>query len=538
MSTEENQFNVQGYNIVTILKRLESATSRLEDITIFQEEANRLRNEQLGKSKEGVKQHSIVSNTSDSGVSSKLIESQTSGDSNGSKGEAKVEEDPKSLVEFDEIVKHKVEPFVKISQEIDEIVGKSAQYLLQAFKEQRKFLTIANKSKKPEANDANFGKIIEPINNNINKIVEIKDENRKSSFFNHLNTIGEGSPVLGWILTDTPVSYIPEYKDSAKFWSDRVLKEFKGKDDRHLQWVKQFSEIFDELKDYVKKYYTTGPWNAQGKNLGDVIETLGSSEGIAEKGKTSGGSAPPPPPPPPPADFYSEKSAPIGGINAVFADLNKGEAITSGLRKVDKSEMTHKNPELRQNKKPVPPKKPTNLSSNSNSNSISSVPIKKPARKELIDGTKWIIENYSKSDANEPITIDAEMSQSIFIGNCQDITIQIKGKANAISVSDTKNIGVVIDSLVSGLDVIRSFKFGIQVVDIVPMINIDKSDEGNLYISQKSIDCDIQIFSSCSTALNVNIPENDDFKELSIPEQFLHKISNGKLTSEVVEHAG
>lgn len=538
MSTEENQFNVQGYNIVTILKRLESATSRLEDITIFQEEANRLRNEQLGKSKEGVKQHSIVSNTSDSGVSSKLIESQTSGDSNGSKGEAKVEEDPKSLVEFDEIVKHKVEPFVKISQEIDETVGKSAQYLLQAFKEQRKFLTIANKSKKPEANDANFGKIIEPINNNINKIVEIKDENRKSSFFNHLNTIGEGSPVLGWILTDTPVSYIPEYKDSAKFWSDRVLKEFKGKDDRHLQWVKQFSEIFDELKDYVKKYYTTGPWNAQGKNLGDVIETLGSSEGIAEKGKTSGGSAPPPPPPPPPADFYSEKSAPSGGINAVFADLNKGEAITSGLRKVDKSEMTHKNPELRQNKKPVPPKKPTNLSSNSNSSSNSSVPIKKPARKELIDGTKWIIENYSKSDANEPITIDAEMSQSIFIGNCQDITIQIKGKANAISVSDTKNIGVVIDSLVSGLDVIRSFKFGIQVVDIVPMINIDKSDEGNLYISQKSIDCDIQIFSSCSTALNVNIPENDDFKELSIPEQFLHKINNGKLTSEVVEHAG
>lgn len=41
MSTEESQFNVQGYNIITILKRLEAATSRLEDITIFQEEANK-----------------------------------------------------------------------------------------------------------------------------------------------------------------------------------------------------------------------------------------------------------------------------------------------------------------------------------------------------------------------------------------------------------------------------------------------------------------------------------------------------------------
>jgi len=34
-------------------------------------------------------------------------------------------------------------------------------------------------------------------------------------------------------------------------------------------------------------------------------------------------------------------------MSAVFAQLNQGEAITSGLRKVDKSKMTHKNPELR-----------------------------------------------------------------------------------------------------------------------------------------------------------------------------------------------
>ena len=37
----DEQFNVQGYNIVTILKRLEAATSRLEDITIFQDEVTR-----------------------------------------------------------------------------------------------------------------------------------------------------------------------------------------------------------------------------------------------------------------------------------------------------------------------------------------------------------------------------------------------------------------------------------------------------------------------------------------------------------------
>ena len=34
-------------------------------------------------------------------------------------------------------------------------------------------------------------------------------------------------------------------------------------------------------------------------------------------------------------------------MSGMFAALNKGEGVTSGLKKVDKSEMTHKNPELR-----------------------------------------------------------------------------------------------------------------------------------------------------------------------------------------------
>lgn len=34
-------------------------------------------------------------------------------------------------------------------------------------------------------------------------------------------------------------------------------------------------------------------------------------------------------------------------MSSVFAQLNQGESVTKGLRKVDKSEMTHKNPELR-----------------------------------------------------------------------------------------------------------------------------------------------------------------------------------------------
>jgi hypothetical protein len=67
-------------------------------------------------------------------------------------------------------------------------------------------------------------------------------------------------------------------------------------------------------------------------------------------------SAPPPPPPPPPppvlTDFPSSTQVPAaepasGDMGAVFSELNRGEGVTKRLRKVDKSEMIHKNPSLR-----------------------------------------------------------------------------------------------------------------------------------------------------------------------------------------------
>lgn len=539
MSTEESQFNVQGYNIVTILKRLEAATSRLEDITIFQEEANKTQGEGLPSSSE-----------------SKSIE----GTDVTAKQPEPIEK-PKSVKEFEFFIKESIDPFVETSNEINSLLGQAATAFGDAFKEQSKFLDIASKSKKPDFSDPSFLEILNPINQQILQINTIKDSNRSSEFYNHLNTVSEGAPVLGWIVSQTPGSLIPEFKDSAQFWSNRVMKDYREKDAKHVQWVKQFLSIFENLKAYVKEYHPTGPtWDNNGKPLAKTIaddkktaknapKTKSAPSAPSAPNTTSSSGAPPPPPPPPPASLYDSvpsqstavSSSEGGSMNAVFADLNKGENITSGLKKVDKSEMTHKNPELRNkdalqaSKKPTPPKKPTNLSSSSSTNIK-----KKPAKKELIGGSKWIIENFTASDVsdNQPIVIEAEMHQSIFIGNTNGITVQVKGKANAISLSETNSTGVVVDSLISGIDVIKSFKYALQVLEVVPMISIDKSDEGTIYLSKASVQADTQIFTSSTTALNINVPTDEDYDELAAPEQFRHTIKNGKLVSEVVEHVG
>lgn len=525
-SPDNAQLNVQGYSIVTILKRLEAATSRLEDVSIYQEEVYKRAAKKAPGETRNPKAISAPTASAAVPVPSTLPITAI--------------EKAKFVIEFENYIESLINPFVESSKAIDPQVGEAACLLRLAFKEQVKFLDLVSRTQKPDTLEAQFLEILAPMNTKIEEINVLKNSNRQSEFFKHLNTIGEGAPVLGWIVTETPVSFIPEFKDSAQFWSNRVMKEYKDKDPQHVQWVNEFLALFDALKAYVREYHTTGPsWNPMGQPLSESLQAGNTTSFAGSAGTTvyASGSAGGPPPPPPPANFYVETSErKNGGINAVFADLNKGSQVTSGLRKVDKSEMNHKNPLLRKeravSRKLLTPKKSANLSSAS-----SSAPTK-PPRKELVDGSKWIIENFTETSASEPIVIEVEKSQSVFIGNTSGVTVVLKGKGNAVSISETKKTGIVVESLISGIDVIKSFKFGVQVTGVVPLVSVDKCDEGSIYLSNESIEASSQVVTSNSSAININILEAGDFVELPVPEQLSHTVKKGKIVSEVIEHSG
>jgi len=162
-----------------------------------------------------------------------------------------------------------------------------------------------------------------------------------------------------------------------------------------VEWIQSYYQIFRDLTDYVKNYFPNGvPWNPKGRPAQEVAKSLAAAP--AAPVPWTGGAPPPPPPPgPPPVLQINEvkpEPAAAGGLGAVFSELNKGEAVTRGLRKVDKSEMTHKNPSLRasstvperdgsvRGKSPAPGKKPK----------PESMRVKKPPKKEL-EGNKWTV---------------------------------------------------------------------------------------------------------------------------------------------------
>jgi adenylyl cyclase-associated protein len=162
---------------------------------------------------------------------------------------------------------------------------------------------------------------------------------------------------------------------------------------------------------------------------------------------------------------------------------------------------------------------------------------KKPPKKEL-EGNKWLIENYD--NPGQMIEIEAAINHSLLISRCTKTTIRVIGKANAISLDNCTQTSLVIDSLVSAVDVIKCPKFEMQVLGMLPTIMLDQVDGAALYLNKETLHT-TEVYTSKCTGVNINMPgrsDDDDYEEKPLPEQLKSVVRNGVLTTEIVEHAG
>lgn len=447
--------------------------------------------------------------------------------------------------------------------------------MLRAFAAQRKYLIVTTKAKKPDIQSSVYMEILKELQSMMGAVNDIREANRASPLFTHLTTVSEGITVLAWITIEPkPADYVTEVLSSAQFYGNRIIKEYKERsvalprsiiristyplyrDRKHVEWVNAFYNIFKSLTTYVKQHYPSGvTWNNQnGIDPQEALRQVQSGQTPQSPQPSASSAAPPPPPPlpsfdgpppppPMPANGPTSQSS-SSDMGAVFDQISRGSDVTSGLRKVDKSEMTHKNPSLRATA-PVS-SAPARSSSQTSSRGKSPMPskkpkpenmrTKKPPRKEL-EGNKWLLEYYD--NPGQLVEIDAAISHSILISRCTKTTIRVIGKANAISLDNCTQCSLVIDSLVSAVDVIKSPKFEMQVLGMLPTIMLDQVDGAAIYLSQDSLAT--EIFTSKCTGVNVNLPgqsEDDDYVEKPLPEQLKSQVRNGVLTTEIVEHAG
>ena len=230
---------------------------------------------------------------------------------------------------YDEIINGSFKAFMDKSNACGGDVAAVAAMAAAAFAAQREFIVTVSTCKKPDA--ATFGTLLGPTAAKLGEIGEFKDANRRSEQFNHLSGVAEGIPALGWVqMEPKPVPYVKDMVGAAQFYTNRVIKDFKESDKGQVEWARAWVQVLNDLAAYVKEYHTTGcSWNAKG---GDAPKTAPAAAAAAPAAKAPAAAAP------------KKAAAPAGGL---FAALNKGGDVTTGLKKVDKSQMTHKNPEIR-----------------------------------------------------------------------------------------------------------------------------------------------------------------------------------------------
>ncbi|XP_045774643.1 adenylyl cyclase-associated protein 1 isoform X1 [Maniola jurtina] len=423
--------------------------------------------------------------------------------------------DNMSINGYQDLMQGPLQNYLQLSKQLGGDIATHANLVNDAFQEQLRYIKLATSRSKPS--DGELQQLLKPTSDKISAIQQYREKNRASNFFNHLSAISESIPALGWVaVAPTPAPYVKEMNDAGQFYTNRVLKEWKEKNKTHVEWCRAWVQLLSDLQAYVKQYHTTG---------------------LVWSGKGAGAPPPPPPgglPPPPPLPEVDFANMSADDRSALFAEINKGEAITNTLRKVTSDMQTHKNPQLRQGPAPfkaTSPKVPTKALPTPGAGNLDKPPVF--AR----DGKKWVIE-YQKGNSNLVVE-NAEMNNVVYMYRCRDSALTVRGKINGVVLDSCTKCAVVFDNLVSSVEFVNCQSVQMQVLGKVPTVSIEKTDGCQIYLSKESLD--VEIVSSKSSEMNVLVPKaNGDYTEYPIPEQFktlLNKPPTG-LTTTPVENKG
>ncbi|KAL3158071.1 hypothetical protein ABBQ32_011678 [Trebouxia sp. C0010 RCD-2024] len=436
-------------------------------------------------------------------------------------------------------------------------VVKASELVSKAFQAQAGVVQAIAQCKKPTPNE--LPALVAPVAEHMQAATALI-EGRRSAVFNHQKAVAESLHALSWMVytgpncgVSLPAQHVEESWQSAEFFANKVMMEFRNSDSRHVDWVKALKQVFQHLKAYVKQHHPAGPaWNANGIPFKDCKSdspgAAAPSPAPASAPKTQPAAAPSrggpaAPPPPPPGSLFQPK-APSGptpsaastsssSMSAVFSELNKGNTVTSGLKKVT-DDMKSKNRADRSGA--VPSSTPSATKPSTSAAGKAAVPTSAPPRTELVLGRKWCVENHT---GNRSLILDqTDAKQSVYIFNCSNCTVQVQGKVNAITLDSCSRTGLVFRDLVSSCEVVNCSSVEVQSTGVMPTIAIDKTDGIVLYLSEASLG--VAITTAKSSAMNVVVPgsRDSDPLELPVPEQFVSTFQDGKLVTEAVMHSG
>mmetsp|Transcript_51789 Transcript_51789/g.76768 ORF Transcript_51789/g.76768 Transcript_51789/m.76768 type:complete len:499 (-) Transcript_51789:243-1739(-) len=368
-------------------------------------------------------------------------------------------------------------------------------------------------------------------------ISAIRSPRLDRSLDQHQKALVELLPALSWILISPPpqppATFVKETLGATEFWSNKIRKINKGVETEeakaHLAFCEGLKKVILDLTTYIKEFHLSGlSWNPRGVSFEEGEKALSSSSGGATTMKA----------PAAPAIVKTDGS----GIGDVMKELSlkktsDGSSAATGLKTVGKDQQTWRKEFDKNSARPVPTSAGKLKTTPVVTKAKAAAPTKSPVFEYQQRGQKYKVEYQTKENNTGDggiIKIDIKDSkEQVYIFKCQDITIDVHNKLKTIIIDDCKRVNVVFDTAMASCEVVNCQRIQLQTRQSCPTFSIDKTDGCLVYLSAESVGLS-SFMTSKSSEMNVSWPdENGAMKEAPIPEQFQHKLVNGKISSAV-----
>ncbi|XP_019165421.1 PREDICTED: cyclase-associated protein 1-like [Ipomoea nil] len=420
-----------------------------------------------------------------------------------------------SIVAFDGLISQYIGRITSAAEKIGGQILDASAIIEEAFSVEKQLLIKVKETQTPDLRS--MPEFLKPLNLIIMKASSMT-EGGKSDFTNHWKATSESLTALAWIAytgkecgMSMPTAHVEESWQTAEFYCNKILVDYKNNDPNHFEWAKSLKELYvPGLRDYVKSHYPLGPvWNATGKRFV---------------------SAPAPPAPAASSLFTSgsHQSSSTPGMTAVFAEINSGKPVTSGLRKVT-DDMKSKN---RADRTSIVGDRGKEGSAKKAFSSKTGNP-----KLELQMGRKWVVE-YQIDEKNLVID-DCDPKQSVYVFGCKGSVLQIQGKVNNITIDKCSKMGVLFTDVVAAFEVVNCSSVEVQCQGYAPTISVDNTSECQIYLNKNSLETSVTTAKSID--VNVSVPAKEgldsDWEEHALPYQFAHMYKDGQFETTPVTHS-
>ncbi|KAL7539922.1 hypothetical protein ACHAXR_010285 [Thalassiosira sp. AJA248-18] len=435
------------------------------------------------------------------------------------------------LAAYDEHISRALTPFTDSCTALGSEMEGVGKHITEVWVGVRLIVELGTKYKKP----SDLGVAIQPhLKPCQDAMSAVRSARLDRKFDWHLKSIMEMLACVSWVVMSpppAPSTFVKDTIGASDFWANKVRKEYKGKGEegeKHTKFCDAMKALVLDLSAYLKEYHLSGlAWNAMGKDFSEAKV----GEGGGSAATTSAAAAPSKP----------AVAKPRGAGGGIFDELKKkqtgaGDSAATGLKKVSRDQQTWRK-EFKKDAAPPPPQPAAvpKAKAAAAPKFGAKKPLGPPKCEYQTRGCKWNVENQTKDTCEGgvcKVTV-ADPKEQVYIYKCENVTIQITGKLKSVVLDSCTKVGVVFDTAISACEVVNCKSVQVQATNLCPTFSIDKTDGIVVHLSNEGVGTS-SFVTSKSSEMNVSWADKDgEIKEAPIPEQFMHKLVNGSVTSQV-----